>query len=70
MMDSLHFNGTLLAQLLNFVILFIIVAVVGRLIYRVLSGSPDKSRFGKLEDDLQEIKTRLGDIEKKLDKRG
>ncbi|WP_333871078.1 hypothetical protein [Desulforamulus putei] len=67
-MESLGFNATLLAQLFNFIVLVVIMVVVGRMACVLLTGRTSKNYFGKIEEELREIRTRLGEIEKKLDK--
>ncbi|SHF28643.1 hypothetical protein SAMN02745133_02254 [Desulforamulus putei DSM 12395] len=69
-MEGLGLNATLLAQLFNFIVLVLIMAVFGRLVYVLLTGRTSRKQFGKMEEELREIKTRLGEIEKKLDKKG
>ncbi|MEW6064931.1 MAG: hypothetical protein ACOY3U_11275 [Bacillota bacterium] len=67
-MESLGFNATLLAQLFNFIVLVVIMVVLGRMACVLLTGRTSKNHFGKIEEELREIRTRLGEIEKKLDK--
>ncbi len=49
-MESLGFNATLLAQLFNFIVLVVIIAAFGRLVYVLLTGRTYKNHFGKIEE--------------------
>lgn len=49
-MESLGFNATLLAQLFNFIVLVVIIAAFGRLVYVLLKGRTYKNHFGKIEE--------------------
>jgi len=63
-MESLNFNGTLLAQMFNFFVMILFIVVLGVFILRMFTKRP-----GRLEEDIREIKIRLGEIERKIDKR-
>lgn len=69
-MESIGFNMTLLAQLVNFIILFVLIAAIGRLAYVLLTGRSKSKQARRMEEELYEVKARLGEIEKKLDKKG
>lgn len=69
-MESTGFNMTLLAQLFNFIVLFLLIALFGRLIYVLLTGRSKGKQLRKVEEEMHEVKMRLGEIEKKLDRKG
>ena len=69
-MESMGFNATLLAQLLNLVVLLAIVGVFILLIFRALSTTPKLRReIGELNRRLIEIEQIVKSVEHKIDKK-
>ena len=64
-MESIGFNGTMVAQLFNLLFLLLIIVGVAMLIRAVFWQRP-----ARMAEDLREIKQRLAELERKLDGKG
>ncbi|MDO7786422.1 hypothetical protein [Desulforamulus aquiferis] len=61
-MEESNFNGTMIAQLFNFLVMILLVVFVIKIITKA-------KRARVLEEDIDDIRKRLQEIENKLDKK-